>query len=318
MLAPDPASTSVPAPRARPHRDPYRDAPVGAGRRAYRTLVVVLLGAVVAAGTLLAPGSARAGGAAGTRAATAAAPAPTVDARAVRKGTRLAVKPNRISNGQVVRVRGKVPGGPRKIRVQVHHGKGAWQRVATTRTRKTGTFNVRVALSVPASVSRLKVRVLAPRAKVRGKKRAAAVTPSRVVISRGAPIGTTTERQVLTLANRERAAAGCGPLVMEARLRAAARGHSADMAARNYFSHDSLDGRTFADRIEAAGYRSWQLLGENIAAGQRSATEVMRDWMNSPGHRRNILNCSFTEIGVGHVVRARDGRAYWTQDFGRR
>ncbi len=119
------------------------------------------------------------------------------------------------------------------------------------------------------------------------------------------------EGQVVTLTNAQRARAGCGPLRVDARLVTAARGHSADMAARGYFEHDGPDGRTFVDRETAAGYPDPG--GENIAMGQQSADEVMTDWMSSDGHRRNILDCSFTAVGVGLDTRG----MYWTQDFGR-
>jgi len=127
------------------------------------------------------------------------------------------------------------------------------------------------------------------------------------------------EHKVLVLVNRKRAAAHpkCRPLTMQAQLRKAARGHSVDMARRHYFSHTSLNGRTYRDRIEAAGYRRWTMLAENIAAGQRTPAQVMNGWMHSTEHRRNILNCRFTQIGVG-AARAGNGMIYWTQDFARR
>ncbi len=121
------------------------------------------------------------------------------------------------------------------------------------------------------------------------------------------------EAQVVVLVNQERAAVGCPALTVDSRLTAAARGHSADMAARGYFSHDTPEGVSFATRITNAGYR-WSAAAENIAAGQRDAAGVMRDWMNSDGHRRNILNCSLRQIGVGLAYSA-NSRPYWTQDF---
>ncbi len=116
--------------------------------------------------------------------------------------------------------------------------------------------------------------------------------------------------QVVALVNAARADAGCGALRVDGRIVAAAQAHSDDMAANDYFSHDSLDGRSFADRVRAAGYPSPG--GENIAQGQRSAQAVHDAWMNSSGHRANILNCGFTTIGVG----LHQGSWTWTQDFG--
>lgn len=126
----------------------------------------------------------------------------------------------------------------------------------------------------------------------------------------------TMEAQVVTLVNRERARARCRPLVVDSRLVRAARGHSLDMARRNYFAHTTPAGVTFSTRITRAGYR-WSRAGENIAGGQRTAADVMRAWMRSPGHRANILNCRFRHIGVGVAVSARSRYSpLWTQNFG--
>jgi uncharacterized protein YkwD len=104
---------------------------------------------------------------------------------------------------------------------------------------------------------------------------------------------------------------------MNANLRLAAQGHSQDMATNNYFSHTSLDGRTFADRIRGAGYTGSGPLGENIAAGQGSPAAVVNGWMGSTGHCQNIMSGSYRSIGVGYAFRAGSAYgAYWTQTFG--
>ena len=113
---------------------------------------------------------------------------------------------------------------------------------------------------------------------------------------------------VVERTNAERAAAGCGPLVVDERLTAAAQLHSEDMLAQGYFDHTSLDGRSPWDRAKAQGYANPG--AENIAKGQATAEDVVRAWMDSPGHRANILNCDLREIGVGHADRV------WTQLFG--
>jgi uncharacterized protein YkwD len=133
------------------------------------------------------------------------------------------------------------------------------------------------------------------------------------------------EDEVLTLVNQRRAAgAVCGgtayapvaPLYMQAQLRDAARGHSLDMATQNYFSHTSLDGRTFSDRISAAGYGAFPR-GENIAAGYPSAAAVVNGWMASTGHCTNIMNGAYRAIGVGYAYRSGSPYGhYWTQNFG--
>lgn len=107
-------------------------------------------------------------------------------------------------------------------------------------------------------------------------------------------------------------------LVWEDRLFSAAARHSQDMAANNYFSHDSLDGRKPGQRVSAEGY-TWRSVGENIAAGYSTVAEVMQVWMNSPGHCNNIMSADKTEVGVS-CVRATGAQfsTYWTMNLGRR
>ncbi|MEU5695482.1 CAP domain-containing protein [Actinosynnema sp. NPDC020468] len=135
--------------------------------------------------------------------------------------------------------------------------------------------------------------------------------PTTTTTTPPAPTGSPLAARVVDLVNEAREAAGCPAVRVDDRLTTAAQGHSADMAARGYFSHDTPEGKDFAARVTDAGYPS--PAGENIARGQRSAEDVMSAWMNSDGHRRNILNCSFAAIGVGLDTRG----WYWTQDFGR-
>lgn len=118
--------------------------------------------------------------------------------------------------------------------------------------------------------------------------------------------------EVLALVNRERAAAGCRPLSLDERLNRAAEGHSADMAQNNYFEHTSLDGRSPFKRMEDAGYPSPG--GENIAMGYKTPSDVVKGWMNSSGHRQNILRCDYTTMGLGTANSSRG--IYWTQVFG--
>jgi uncharacterized protein YkwD len=126
------------------------------------------------------------------------------------------------------------------------------------------------------------------------------------------------ESQVLTLVNQQRKAAGCAALTVDPILVAVARAHSTDMAVRGYFDHTSPDGKSPFDRMREAGYKGG-LMGENIAAGQPTPAAVMTAWMNSPGHRANILNCGYKVIGIGvHTLASSPYRIYWTQDFGDR
>lgn len=116
--------------------------------------------------------------------------------------------------------------------------------------------------------------------------------------------------EVTRLTNVERAKAGCGAVRVDARLAAAAQAHSKDMVDRDYFSHTSPDGKGPGDRAAAAGYRRWS--GENIAAGYPTPAAVVLGWMNSAGHKANILNCQSKASGVGYD----DRRNMWTQMFG--
>ncbi len=137
---------------------------------------------------------------------------------------------------------------------------------------------------------------------------------------------TAAELEVIERVNIERAAgANCGgrqfppagPVELDIELRAAARAHSQDMADQRYFSHDSLDGRDFMDRILATGYSGQGPWGENIAAGQTTAQEVVDGWMDSPGHCENIMTAEFGVLGVGlYMSPSSEYRYYWTQNFG--
>jgi uncharacterized protein YkwD len=119
------------------------------------------------------------------------------------------------------------------------------------------------------------------------------------------------EADVIDMVNKERAKVGCSPMKASGTLSDLARAHSKDMAARGFFDHTNPDGETPWDRAEQAGVSS--LGGENIARGQADAEAVMNSWMNSEGHRANILNCDFTTLGVG--VHMADGGPWWTQNF---
>jgi uncharacterized protein YkwD len=139
------------------------------------------------------------------------------------------------------------------------------------------------------------------------------VTTEKVVVAPGLA---GQETEVIRLVNVERGKAGCGPLKLNPKLRTAIRLFVAELGTHGnlYISHVSDDGRTFVDRAEAQGYDNPG--GENVARGQRDAADVMNSWMNSSGHRANILNCGFKAIGVG-VVKGVDGTLVWGQLFGR-
>ncbi|WNI22208.1 CAP domain-containing protein [Streptomyces sp. ITFR-16] len=126
------------------------------------------------------------------------------------------------------------------------------------------------------------------------------------------PADTSAQAAVLALVNQERAKVGCSPVTASSSLASLAQNFSDDMAARGFFDHTDPDGKTPWDRADAAGVSG--LGGENIARGQADAQAVMDAWMNSDGHRANILNCDYKTLGVG--VHFGAGGPWWTQDFG--
>jgi uncharacterized protein YkwD len=122
------------------------------------------------------------------------------------------------------------------------------------------------------------------------------------------------DQQILGLVNQERAKVGADPLKINEQLDLAADQHTLDQASLNKMSHTGSNGSNMGDRIKNAGY-VFSSAGENVAYGFGDAAAVMNGWMNSEGHRQNILNPSYKEIGIGYAQGA-DGRPYWTQDFG--
>ena len=121
------------------------------------------------------------------------------------------------------------------------------------------------------------------------------------------------EREVLELVNKVRAENGLGALTWAEDVARVARAHSSDMINRNFFSHTNPDGLSPFDRLKNNGI-SYRTAAENIAYGQKTAEAVMNSWMNSSGHRANILNKNVKEIGVGAVKKS-NGTVYWTQMF---
>lgn len=123
---------------------------------------------------------------------------------------------------------------------------------------------------------------------------------------------TSAQAAVLALVNQERSKVGCSPVTPSSSLASLAQSFSDDMAARGFFDHTDPDGQSPWDRAAKAGVTG--LGGENIARGQADAEAVMQAWMNSEGHRANILNCDYKTLGVG--VHFGSGGPWWTQDFG--
>lgn len=185
-------------------------------------------------------------------------------------------------------------------------------RTTTPTTAPSSTASSSASASAPAeapsqtpSPTATKTATAAPPAQKNSKK---PKTEAPAKISSEAAAAT----EVLKLVNEERAKVGCSPVTPNGPLRKLAEAFSADMAVRNFFDHTDPSGKDPWDR--AAGLGITDLGGENIARGQTTPQDVMDAWMNSPGHRANILNCDFQTLGVG--VHFGDGGPWWTQDFG--
>jgi len=117
--------------------------------------------------------------------------------------------------------------------------------------------------------------------------------------------------EIVALTNDERATAGCDGLTVDDRLTAAAQRHAQDMADRDEMSHVGGDGSTFDERIRDEGHPKPG--AENVARGYPDAETTVREWMDSPGHRKNIVNCTYVTIGVGYDPRGN----FVAQEFGR-
>ena len=126
-----------------------------------------------------------------------------------------------------------------------------------------------------------------------------------------APATSNYERKVAELVNIERQKNGLAPLTLDYAISNVARIKSKDMSDNNYFAHQSPNYGSAGDMLTQFGIK-WSAWGENIAAGQRTPEEVVNEWMNSEGHRANILSPNFSKIGVGYV---NNGKPHWTQMF---
>ncbi|WP_235735486.1 CAP domain-containing protein [Nocardioides alcanivorans] len=124
------------------------------------------------------------------------------------------------------------------------------------------------------------------------------------------------EKKILKQTNKHRKKNGCKALKANNKLRKAARKHTKLMAASKQLSHQLPGEATLGKRITQAGYRNWRAVAENIAYGYANPKAMVKAWMNSPGHRKNILNCSYRHLGVG--VKVQNGVPWATQDFGRK
>ncbi|GAB4345684.1 MAG: hypothetical protein OHK0047_39100 [Leptolyngbyaceae cyanobacterium] len=187
---------------------------------------------------------------------------------------------------------------------------------AIAQTLAPGTYDISVSPTIPAIATPLPA--LSPAVATPSPVPSVVATPPTPTPA-AAPIPDFVQR-VLNLTNQFRAANGLAPLQLNIELDTAALRHSQDMALNDYFDHNGLNGSTPASRMNQVGYSS-SVYGENIAAGYDTPEEVVQGWIDSPGHRANLLNPSFTEVGIGYYYLANDTGvnnyySYWTQDFG--
>ncbi|KAF1773105.1 CAP domain [Phytophthora cactorum] len=135
-------------------------------------------------------------------------------------------------------------------------------------------------------------------------------------VAQGHNAQTSPHALLLAAVNKERAAVGLPSLCMNTKLQSAAQKHSNDMAANNFMSHTGSNGSSMSQRITASGFK-WTAIAENVAAGQKDVTTVMQAWMNSAGHKKNILGSKYKMFGCGYAYNANSiYKRYWTQEFG--
>ena len=207
-----------------------------------------------------------------------------------------------------------------------HHGTGIAV-LPVTMTITPGITFLRAARWRPPQWSALAVAALLVSGCGGGSDSAAPALPAQQASAASTCGLTDFQAEMLQRVNAQRASGGnCGTrgsfapsvaLQWHGALDQAAAAHSLDMATQNYFAHDGLDGRTPAQRAEAAGY-DWRTIGENIAAGYPSVQAVVDGWMASDGHCANVLNPAFRDIGVACVpgTPASTYGTYWTMALG--
>lgn len=201
-------------------------------------------------------------------------------------------------------------------------GEPSWTASPTQRVTRTpraaASAGKTTAPRPKATAPRHTVRTTAPRPSAttappstRNTTAAASAAPAPSSTPKATATASGVVARIVELVNAERAKVGCSALTLNATLSKVAQAHSDDMAVHQNMSHTGSDGSSPGDRITGAGY-TWSTYGENVAYGYPTPEQVMAAWMASPGHKANILNCTFKEIGVGL---AQPG-SYWTQDFG--
>jgi len=237
---------------------------------------------------------------------TAFAPAASAAAVATLQAT-----PTSATTGSSVTVTGT--GWPARANV-VLTWDGGTSGIAQVRANRYGKFST--AVTIPSSAAAGGHTLAARAGSVSASVSLTVQAPAPAPAPTPAP-GGTLQTRVHELVNAERARVGVAPLTVHSALTNAAQSYAELMAGTNCFSHTCGSVPNFADRITAAGYTGWRTVAENIAYGYTTPEAVVSGWMNSSGHRANILNSAFKETGIG-VKADPNGRLYWVQEFGTR
>ena len=142
------------------------------------------------------------------------------------------------------------------------------------------------------------------------------------LVSNTPTVAVSWQEQMLSSLNTMRADKGLKPLKLCSTLNKAAQDYAREMATQNFYAHEGKDGSTPGERIQSAGYK-WQSsntasgIAENIAVGQGSVKEVLKDWKNSTGHFKNMTGSKFTHVGFGMAENQKSAfKKYWVQNFG--
>ena len=231
--------------------------------------------------------------------------------------------PTKAKAGRMHVVRVRVPGGARPVHLQRRINSG-WRTIEAARSASDGT--VALWWKAPRRATRVALRIQVPPS---GDSPGVTTRPRPVKVRRtlGGTLLNLLDpllKDVLSLVNRARSQGHtCGDvrypavpvLRVDTRLNNAAVKYARQMAENDFFSHTGLNGSDPGDRIDAEGY-DWHTYGENIAAGQTSAAQVVEDWLDSEGHCKNLMNGGFKEIGLGQAFDADSTYGYyWVQDF---
>lgn len=180
------------------------------------------------------------------------------------------------------------------------------------------------AIAFPVNATTYQVRVLRQQGKTKYQLKLSVAPIQDTVVGQKAPPTTATSpaliNRVLKLTNDFRKQMGLRSLRLNPKLTKAAQAHSEDMALKDFFAHEGSNGSQLSDRLNKVGYKA-KTAAENIAGGYSTPEAAIQSWINSPGHRANLLNSSAKEIGIGFYFLSNDSgktayRYYWTQDFG--